>query len=157
MTRLNAVGKPYSPSYDPNYRLKYKPSNSRRLYWPYPTAMRFVDDPSTYDPNLRCFRGDPWWTALMARAEEREARRRKPKSSSKEENTAAMLSWKENTRNSELTARAPAGGSYILGPFLGCWNVDYCEKKGRGRRQLGFTNTLDEAKALAQAHAEGAP
>jgi len=23
--RLNAVGKPYSPSYDPNYRMKYKP------------------------------------------------------------------------------------------------------------------------------------
>ena len=28
---LNAVGKPYSPSYDPNYRMKYRP---RRYAYP---------------------------------------------------------------------------------------------------------------------------
>jgi hypothetical protein len=28
---LNAVGKPYSPQYDPNYRMKYKP---RRYAYP---------------------------------------------------------------------------------------------------------------------------
>jgi hypothetical protein len=82
------------------------------------------------------------------------SRKQQPES---EEGEAATLSWKENTRNSELTAQAPAGGSYILAPFLHCWNVDYREKKGHGRRQLGFANTLGEAKAIAQAHAEGAP
>jgi hypothetical protein len=64
------------------------------------------------------------------------------------------LIWKENARKSEFTARAPIGGSYILAPFLHCWNVDYREKKGREHQQLGFARTLDEAKAIAQANAE---
>lgn len=29
--KLNAVGKPYSPSYDPNYRMKYKTPKLSRL------------------------------------------------------------------------------------------------------------------------------
>ena len=158
-TGLNAIGKPYSSSYDPNYRLKHKPSHGH-LRVPYPTTMRFVDDPLSYDPNLRCFRGDRWWTAMMARAEERETQRRKPGPKSEEENTAATLSWKENARNGEFTART-LDGSYILSPFLHCWNVDYRKKEGRRSRgprlQLGFARTLDEAKAIAQTDAGGAP
>jgi hypothetical protein len=45
---LNAVGKPFSPQYDPNYRMNYKPSYGH-LRWPYPTTMRFVDDPPRTD------------------------------------------------------------------------------------------------------------
>jgi hypothetical protein len=41
---LNAVGKPFSPQYDPNYRMKYKPSNGH-LRAPYGSEMRFVGDP----------------------------------------------------------------------------------------------------------------
>jgi hypothetical protein len=40
---LNAVGKPYSPQYDPNYKLRYRPSYGH-LRWPYPSSMRFVGD-----------------------------------------------------------------------------------------------------------------
>jgi hypothetical protein len=107
---LNAIGKPYSSSFDPGYRLKHKPSYAH-------------------------LRGK---------------RRPKPK-----ESAAATLSWKENTRKAEFTARAPTGGSYILSPFLHCWNVDFREKVGtrsKGpRQQLGFAHTLDEAKAIAEA------
>ena len=41
--KLNAVGKPYSPQYDPNYKLRHKPSRAH-LRWPYPSTMRFVGD-----------------------------------------------------------------------------------------------------------------
>jgi len=156
-TGLNAIGKPYSTSYDPNYRLKHKVSY-RHLRWPYPTTMRFVGDHPNYNPNLRCFRGDPWWTQLHETAQLRETQRRKQQFES-EENATATLSWKENARNGELTARAPAG-SYILSPFLHCWNVDYRKKEGRRSRgtrlQLGFARTLDEAKAIAHAARETA-
>ena len=74
-----------------------------------------------------------------------------------EEGATTPLSWKENGRESEFTARAPIGGRYILSPFLHCWNVDYCEKKSKKRQQLGFAYTFDEAKAIAQAHTGGAP
>jgi hypothetical protein len=40
---LNAVGKPFSPSYGPKYRLKFKPRTGH-LFAPYPTTMRFVGD-----------------------------------------------------------------------------------------------------------------
>jgi hypothetical protein len=41
--KFNAVGKPYSPQYDPNYKLRHKPSRAH-LRWPYPSTMRFVGD-----------------------------------------------------------------------------------------------------------------
>jgi hypothetical protein len=41
---LNAIGRPYSPSYDPAYRMKYKPSYGH-LRHPYGFSMRFVGDP----------------------------------------------------------------------------------------------------------------
>jgi hypothetical protein len=41
---LNAVGKPYSTSYDPAYKMKYKPSYGH-LRHPYGFSMRFVGDP----------------------------------------------------------------------------------------------------------------
>lgn len=40
---LNAVGKPFSPQYDPNYRMKYKPSYGH-LRAPYGADMKFVGD-----------------------------------------------------------------------------------------------------------------
>jgi hypothetical protein len=104
--------------------------------------MRFVGDHPNYDPNLRCFRGDQWWTQLQTRREQ-QAKSKK--------NAAAALSWKENARKAEFTKRAPSGGRYILSPFLHCWNVDYCEKKSNKRQQLGFAYTFDEAKAIAEA------
>ena len=44
MTQLNAVGRPYGPSYDPGYKMKYKPSYGH-LRFPYGPSMRFVGDP----------------------------------------------------------------------------------------------------------------
>jgi transcriptional regulator with XRE-family HTH domain len=41
---LNAIGKPFSPQYDPRYRMKYKPSYGH-LRAPYGPDMRFVGDP----------------------------------------------------------------------------------------------------------------
>src|SRR5262245_19351165 len=41
---LNAIGKPFSPQYDPHYQLKYRPSYGH-LHLPYPPTMRFVGDP----------------------------------------------------------------------------------------------------------------
>jgi hypothetical protein len=54
---LNAVGKPFSPQYDPNYQLRHKPSYGH-LRAPYPTTMRFVDDLPNYNPNTKRFFGD---------------------------------------------------------------------------------------------------
>jgi hypothetical protein len=39
---LNAVGKPYSPQYDPNYRMKYKGANIARLLKPMPANTPWV-------------------------------------------------------------------------------------------------------------------
>jgi len=146
---LNAVGKPYSSSFDPNYRLKYKPSYAH-LRWPNPTSMRFVGDPPNYDANLRCFVDEEMREQWAQREAQRGKRRPKPT-----ESTTATLSWEENAGKAEFTARAPAGGNYILSPFLHCWNVDYRKKVGarsKGpRQQLGFAYTLDEAKAIAEA------
>jgi hypothetical protein len=151
---LNAIGKPYSSSFDPNYRLKHVTSTAH-LRWPYPTTMRFVDDPLNYNPNLRCFRGDQWWTQLHT---QRQTQRRKQQQQPEpEKSAAATLTWKENARKSEFTAQAFGGrGRYILAPFLHCWNVDYCKRRGRERQQLGFAYSFDEAKAIAQTHADGA-
>jgi hypothetical protein len=148
---LNAIGKPYSTSYDPNYRLKHKPS-SAHLRWPYPTSMRFVGDPPNYYPNMHCFVTEELRERWAQRVAQRGKRRPKPK-----ERATATLSWKENARKTEFMARVP-DGSYILSSFLHCWNVDYCKKEGRRsrgpRQQLGFAHTLDEAKAIAQMDAE---
>jgi hypothetical protein len=38
---LNAIGKPYGDNYDPNYRMKYRPSMAH-LFRPYGPGMRFV-------------------------------------------------------------------------------------------------------------------
>jgi hypothetical protein len=38
---LNAVGKPYGASYDPNYRMRYRPSMAH-LFKPYGRYMRWV-------------------------------------------------------------------------------------------------------------------
>ena len=132
--RLNAVGKPYSPSYDPNYRLKHVTSTGH-LRFPY-GRIKFVGEE-------------------VREAQWRTRRRRKQPPQAKESATAG-LTWKENARKSEFTARAPFGGYYILAPFLHCWNVDYCKKRSRERQQLGFAYTLDEAKVIAQAHTGGA-
>jgi hypothetical protein len=45
---LNAVGKPYSPSYDPNYKMNFGRTKITRLYAPYGPGM-FADDQSTAD------------------------------------------------------------------------------------------------------------
>jgi hypothetical protein len=64
---------------------------------------------------------------------------------------SAPLSWKENARRRQFTARASFGGSYVLAPFLHYWNVDYRRgKRGWKRQQLGFAYTLGEAKAIAE-------
>lgn len=38
---LNAVGKPFSPSYDPNYRVKHK-TTTAHLFKPYGTGIRLT-------------------------------------------------------------------------------------------------------------------
>jgi hypothetical protein len=128
---LNAIGKPYGANYDPNYRMNHKPSYGH-LRWPY-LRVKFVGE------ELR----------------EASCRKQQSKSKSKPKETAtATLSWKENARTGEFTARAPAG-SYILSPLLHCWNVDFRKKVGRRsrgpRQQLDFARTLDEAEAIAEA------
>lgn len=40
---LNAVGKPYSPLFNPNYKVKHKTSTAH-LFKPYPYAMRWVKE-----------------------------------------------------------------------------------------------------------------
>lgn len=40
---LNAIGKPYSPQFDPNYRMKHKPTTAH-LFKPYGRWMKFVTD-----------------------------------------------------------------------------------------------------------------
>jgi hypothetical protein len=79
---LNAVGKPYSSSFDPNYKLKGVRTSTALLRSPY-FRMKFVGE------------------------ELREYRRQQSKL---KENATAALTWKENTRKSEFTARAPIGG-----------------------------------------------
>jgi hypothetical protein len=147
--KLNAVGKPYGANYDPNYRLKYKPSYGH-LRYPYPFTMRFVGDPPNYDANLRCFGGDPWWTAIMARAEERETQRRKRRRLTPEEK-AEVFEWKQNPRSGEFTRRLPGGGQLILSPVLSGWSVDYFKKRERKRQQLGFVLTIYQAITQADA------
>lgn len=39
---LNAVGKPYSTQYDPNYKLKTGLTSIKRLYAPYGNQMQWV-------------------------------------------------------------------------------------------------------------------
>jgi hypothetical protein len=39
---INAVGKPFSPSYDPNYRMKYRAGSTAHLFVPYGKSMRFT-------------------------------------------------------------------------------------------------------------------
>src|SRR5262249_47245084 len=112
LSGLNAVGKPYSASFDPNYRLKHRVATGH-LRAPYPTTMRFVGDHPNYDPNLRCFRDE---NGLLPAV-----RARSPKP---EESVATAPGWKENARKAELTKRAPSGGRDNLSPFLHCWNVD---------------------------------
>ena len=40
---LNAIGKLYSPQFDPKYKIKHKPS-AGHLFFPYSRHMRFVGD-----------------------------------------------------------------------------------------------------------------
>jgi hypothetical protein len=127
---LNAVGKPYCASFDPNYRLKHVTSTAH-LRSPY-LRVKFVGE------ELR----ETQWP--YRRQQKLNGRQQKPN-----ESTTAELNWKCNTRKAEFTARAPLGGSYILSPFFNCWNVDHREKRGGSRQQLGFAHTLDEAKAIA--------
>jgi hypothetical protein len=54
---LNAVGKPYSPQFDPKYKLKHKPRTGH-LRWPYSVNMRFVGDPAPKDPTPRYARAN---------------------------------------------------------------------------------------------------
>lgn len=39
---LNAIGKPYSPQFDPNYRMQHKPPNITRLLKPMPANTPWV-------------------------------------------------------------------------------------------------------------------
>jgi hypothetical protein len=56
---LNAIGRPFSTSYDPAYRMKYKPSYGH-LRAPYGPSMRFVGDPpKTYNGHRRRRRQPP--------------------------------------------------------------------------------------------------
>lgn len=55
---LNAVGKPFSPQYDPNYRLRHKPSYGH-LRLPYPTSMQWVEDEQWKAHNAHLFRNRP--------------------------------------------------------------------------------------------------
>jgi hypothetical protein len=132
---LNAIGKPYSASYDPNYRVKYAASTGH-LRFPY-RRIKFVGE--------------------ELRETQRGTQRRHKQQPQAKESATAALNWKENARKHEFTAWAPPpiGGRYTLSPFLHCWNVDYREKRGQGRRQLGFAYTLDEAKAIAEANNAG--
>jgi len=41
---LNAVGKPYGPSYDPKYKRKTKLTDIRRLYTPFIGPVPYVGD-----------------------------------------------------------------------------------------------------------------
>jgi hypothetical protein len=41
-SKLNAIGKPYSPQYDPNYRMKYKTPSIARLCKPMPDMTPWV-------------------------------------------------------------------------------------------------------------------
>lgn len=38
--RLNAIGKPFGASYDPNYKMKYKTGSTAHLFKPYGNDMR---------------------------------------------------------------------------------------------------------------------
>lgn len=40
--RLNAIGRPYSPQFDPNYRMKYKGASIARLLKPMPSGTPWV-------------------------------------------------------------------------------------------------------------------
>jgi hypothetical protein len=135
---LNAVGKPFSASYDPNYRLKHVTSTGH-LRFPY-LRIKFVGEEE---------REAHWW------ARPRHLRKQARKQQRQAKEAMTPLSWKENTRKPEFTARAPLGGYYILAPFLHCWNVDYRERRGGERRQLGLACTLDEAIAEADSRNKG--
>lgn len=37
---LNAVGRPFSPSYDPNYHMKYRAGSTAHLFKPYGPAVQ---------------------------------------------------------------------------------------------------------------------
>src|SRR5262245_45342918 len=105
---LNAVGKPYSASYDPNYRLKYVTSTGH-LRLPY-LRIKFVGEEVREAPNGR----------------QQPNRRQQPKL---KESAARSLTCKSNPRKVEVTASRFIGsnysGSYILSPVLHCWSVDY--------------------------------
>jgi len=49
---LNAVGRPYGENYDPNYKMRHKPSYGH-LRQPYGPSMRFVGDPPKTDERRR--------------------------------------------------------------------------------------------------------
>jgi hypothetical protein len=53
---LNAIGKPYGENFDPNYKMKYRPSYGH-LRHPYGSSMRFVGDPPRTDEKRK--RGRP--------------------------------------------------------------------------------------------------
>ena len=44
VTKLNAVGKPYSPQYDPNWKRKTPLTSIKRLYAPYGQHVRFTQE-----------------------------------------------------------------------------------------------------------------
>jgi hypothetical protein len=54
-SKLNAIGKPYSENFDPNYRMKYKPSYGH-LRMPYGPSMKFVGDDPAADESRRRYR-----------------------------------------------------------------------------------------------------
>jgi hypothetical protein len=55
--KLNAIGRPFSPSFDPKYKIRHKPRTGN-LFAPYPRSMRFVGEPAPKSPSPRYARAD---------------------------------------------------------------------------------------------------
>jgi hypothetical protein len=51
-TALNAIGQPYSPQFDPKYRIRHEPRTGH-LFFPYSANMRFVGDDPPKAPSGR--------------------------------------------------------------------------------------------------------
>ena len=54
--RLNAIGKPYGASYDPNYKMKYKAGSTAHLFKPYSDNFRKVLSGPIAEWNRTCGR-----------------------------------------------------------------------------------------------------
>jgi hypothetical protein len=126
--RLNAVGKPYSASFDPKYKPRFVRTTTAHLYAPYPPTMRWVGSTHGVGPQKKP-----------------RAIRAKPVV---EPSEPGQLSWSLRIDN-QRRAKAHVG-YYVISPCLGLWSVDHRQKSRGAQRQLGFADTIEAAKALAQ-------